>query len=137
MRSPLCLSACVRPNNFSKQSEDFREIQQNGHAVEADLDTIRLLFNPVVWTITKYDQTSEVGENLTPVNSNHDNIYADGSSKDEQLLIRQFLLKKIWTWGAVNIYIFWWRQLTNCCTYTIEVWCSERSWTYLQILFKS
>jgi hypothetical protein len=38
-------------------------------------------------------QTSEVDAKLAPVNVDHEILYTDRSSKDEQLLIRQFLSK--------------------------------------------
>jgi hypothetical protein len=41
---------------------------------------------------------------------NYDILYADKTSENEQLLVRQFFLKtKIWTWRAVY-HPWWWRQ---------------------------
>jgi hypothetical protein len=38
-------------------------------------------------------QTSEVDAKLAPVNGDHDILYTDRPTKDEQLLIRPFLSK--------------------------------------------
>jgi hypothetical protein len=72
---------------------DFYEIQYGGHAIEGDLDAV--LFNPVPSTIPKW-QTFELlrwMQSLHQSTWEHEILYTDRSSKDEQLLTRPFLSK--------------------------------------------
>jgi hypothetical protein len=49
MRLPSSLCLSVPPYQLLKQLVDFYEIQQRGHAIEGDIDTI--IFNAVSVTI--------------------------------------------------------------------------------------
>jgi hypothetical protein len=74
------------------------EIQLGGHAIEGGLDAV--LFNPVPLTIPKWRtfKLLRLMQNLHQSTWDHEILYIDRSSKDEQLFIRSFLLKKIRTW---------------------------------------
>jgi hypothetical protein len=72
---------------------DFYEIQYGGHAIEGDLDAV--LYNPLISTIPKW-QTFKLlrwMQNLHQSTWEHEILYTDRSSKDEQLLMRPFLSK--------------------------------------------
>jgi hypothetical protein len=71
----------------------FYEIQWGGHAMEGDLDAV--LFNPVPSTIPKY-RTFKLPrwmQNLHQSAWDHEILYTDRSSEDEQLLTVPFLSK--------------------------------------------
>jgi hypothetical protein len=72
---------------------DFYEIQQGGHAIEGDLDAI--IINPVPSSIPKWRTFKLLRwvQNLHKSTWDHEILYTDISSKDEQLLMRQFLSK--------------------------------------------
>jgi hypothetical protein len=76
-----------------KQLVDFYEIQYGDHAIEANLEAV--LFNPVPSTIPKWRTLKLLRwmQNLHQSTWDHEILYADRSSKDEQLLIRPFLSK--------------------------------------------
>jgi hypothetical protein len=73
------------------QLVDFYEIKQEGHAIEGDLDAVR--FNPVPSTIPKWRTFKLLRwmQNLHQSTWDHEILYTDRSSNDEQLLMRPFL----------------------------------------------
>jgi hypothetical protein len=75
------------------QLVDFYEIQQGGHAIEGNLETV--LYNPVSSTIPKWRTFKLLWwmQNLHQSTWGHGILYTDRSSKDEHLLIRPFLSK--------------------------------------------
>jgi hypothetical protein len=75
------------------QFVDFYEIQYGDHAIEDDLEAV--LFNPVSSTITKWQMFKLLRwmQNLHQSMWDHEILYTDRFSKDEQLLIRPFLSK--------------------------------------------
>jgi hypothetical protein len=78
MTSPFCLP--VPPNKFEP---DFYKIQQRGHAIEGDLNSI--IFNPLASTIPKW-QTFKLlrwTQNLHHSMCNHGVLYVVRSTKDE------------------------------------------------------
>jgi hypothetical protein len=70
---------------------DVYEIQWGGHAIEGGLNAV--LFNPVPSTIPKWwtFRLLRWMQNLHQSTWDHEILYTDRSSKDEQLLIRPFL----------------------------------------------
>jgi hypothetical protein len=84
---------------------DFYEIQHGGHAIEGDLDSV--FINPVPSTITKWRTFKLLKwmQNLHQSTWDHESLYTDRSSKDEQLLIRPFLskTKKYEHGGRLNV----------------------------------
>jgi hypothetical protein len=72
---------------------NFHEIQQEGHATEGHLDAI--FYHPVALTITKWQSFKFLMwmQNLIQSTSDHKMLYADRSSKDEQLLLKLFCVK--------------------------------------------
>jgi hypothetical protein len=90
------LSVCLSPLITFEPIGRFllnSEIQEGGHAIEDDLDAV--LFNPVPSTIPKRRTFKLLRwmQNLHQSTWDHEILYTDRSSKDEQLLIRQFLSK--------------------------------------------
>jgi hypothetical protein len=89
------------------QLVDFYEIQYGGHAIEGDLDAV--LFNPVSSTIPKWRTFKLLRwmQNLHQSTWDHEILYTDRSSKDEQLLVRPFLskAKKYEHGGRLNVKI--------------------------------
>jgi hypothetical protein len=71
----------------------FYEIQYGGHAIEGDLETV--LINPVPSTIPKWRMFKLLRwmQNSHQSTWDHEILYTDRSSKDEQLLITPFLSK--------------------------------------------
>jgi hypothetical protein len=69
---------------------DLYEIQWGGDAIEGDLDII--LLNTVPSTIPKF-QTSEVDAVLHQQTWEHEMLYADTASSNEQLSITPFFSK--------------------------------------------
>jgi hypothetical protein len=67
---------------------DFHEIRQANHAIEGDLNTA--IFSPIASTIPKWWTLKLLRwmQNLNQSKWEHDILYADKSSKDEQLLLR-------------------------------------------------
>jgi hypothetical protein len=72
---------------------DFYEIQKKGHAIEDDLGSV--LYNPVSSSIPKWRKFKLLRwmQNLHHSTWDHEILYTDRSSKDEQLLMRPFLSK--------------------------------------------
>jgi hypothetical protein len=101
MTSPNCLCACP-PYKLLNQLIGFYEIQQGGHAIESDLDTI--LFNLISSTILKW-WTFQPLRWMQLSMWCSEILYADRFSKDEQLLIRPHFIKKakIRTWRPVEV----------------------------------
>jgi hypothetical protein len=73
------------------QLVDFCEIQWGGHAIEGDLDAV--LFDPVPSTIPKWRTFKRPRwmQKLHQSTWDHEILYTDRSSNDEQLLIKPFL----------------------------------------------
>jgi hypothetical protein len=100
MRSPVCLYVCmyVPPITF----EPIGRFVWNSfiHVIEVDLDAV--LFNPVPSGIRKWRTFKLLRrmQSLHQSTRDYEILYTDRSSKNEQLLIRPFLLKtkKILTW---------------------------------------
>jgi hypothetical protein len=71
----------------------FYEIQWQGHDIEGDLDAV--LFNPVPSIITKWRTFKLLRwmQNLHQSTWDHEILYPERSSKDEQILMRTFLSK--------------------------------------------
>jgi hypothetical protein len=123
MRSPVCLSVCLSvrldpPNNFWTNWQIFIKFSREVIAIEDDLDAV--LFNPVPSTIPKW-QTFKLlrwMQNLHQSTSEHEILYTDGSSKDEQLLMRPFFVKnkKYEHGGQLNVKIH-------------SLFCGDNSWT--------
>jgi hypothetical protein len=89
------------------QLVDFYEIQYGGHAIEGDL--VAVLFNSVPSTIPKWRKFKLLRwmQNLRQSTWEHDILYTDKSSKNEQLLMRPFLSKnkKYEHGGRLNVEI--------------------------------
>jgi hypothetical protein len=94
MRSPVCVSVClcIPPNNFLTNCYIFMKFSRED-AIEGDLDAI--LFNSVTSTIPKWRTFKLLRwmQNLHQSAWEHEILYTDRSSKDEQLSIRPFLLE--------------------------------------------
>jgi hypothetical protein len=86
-------------------------------------------------------QTSEVVQNMYYSTWDHENVYAYRSSKDEQLLTVQFLLKPKITnvegsWKLKFIFCFKETNSWNTALKSHEVWYTKRAWAYQQVLFQ-
>jgi hypothetical protein len=89
MRSPVCLSVCLCPPLITFESIGrFYEPSEGGHANKGDLDAV--LFNPVPSTIPKWRTLKLLRwmQNLYQSTWDHEILYTDRFSKDEQRLIR-------------------------------------------------
>jgi hypothetical protein len=75
------------------QFGDFYETQEGGHAIEGDL--VAVLSNPVPSTIQEWWTFKLLRwmKNLHHSTWDHEILYTDKSSKDEQLLVRPFFVK--------------------------------------------
>jgi hypothetical protein len=87
MRSPSCLSVCLPLPSTYEPNGRFLRNSVGIHAIEGDLDAI--IFNsvastiPVWWTFTLLRWI----QNLHQLTRDHEILYADRSSEDEQRLI--------------------------------------------------
>jgi hypothetical protein len=82
------------------QLVDFCEIQYGDHAIEGDLDAV--LINPVSLPISKWRTFKLLRwmQNLHQSTWDHETLYANRSSKDEQLLMTIFVKNKKYEHGG-------------------------------------
>jgi glycogen debranching enzyme len=87
------ISVCVSLYQLFNQSVDLYEIQKRGYAIKGDLSAI--ISNPVASTNPKLLTSKLLSwmQNFHQSTWNHETLYADRSSEDEQLLIRRVLRK--------------------------------------------